>query len=57
MKCCICNKLATGSISPDLDIEGIGFCDEHKDKVMFAYTILMYEGEDAFKNYIKNLKK
>jgi len=33
MKCIKCGKKATKRYSPDLDIKGIGMCDEHKEEV------------------------
>lgn len=33
MKCIVCHKPATCRFSPDLDIQGIAACDEHKEMV------------------------
>lgn len=33
MKCIKCEKPATKRFSPDLDIKGIGTCDEHEDEI------------------------
>lgn len=34
MKCIKCGAEALNRWSPDLDIKGIGFCDEHQEEVM-----------------------
>ena len=33
MKCLACSKDATVRYSPDLDIKGIGACDEHSEMI------------------------
>ena len=55
MKCSICNKQATGRYSPDLDINGIGFCKEHEESVQIAYYLLINEGEESFNKYLRRI--
>lgn len=56
MKCEICGREATFSLSPDLDINGLGVCGEHRQEMKSAYNILVQEGEEAYKKYIEDLK-
>lgn len=50
MSCIKCGKKATKRYSPDLDIEGIGACDEHKEEISFDILIATFEGWDKFEN-------
>ena len=57
MKCSICKNKATGRLSPDLDIGGVPFCEQHKESVRMGFMILRFEGIDAFDKFIANEKK
>ncbi len=59
MTCIKCGKPATKRYSPDLDIKGIGMCDEHKDEIMndILITTLIEDGWKKFeKKYFKPKK-
>lgn len=54
MKCIKCNKKAEFRYSPDLDIKGIGMCEEHKKEIQTDILISNFEGWDYFiKKYLK----
>ena len=57
MKCEMCTQEATHRFSPDLDIDGLGGCDEHKESVQIAYFILLNEGMEAFRSVLKSLQE
>jgi len=57
MKCEICNGEAVYRFSPDVDIEGLGACDKDKESVQMAYIILLNEGLEPFKSFLKSLQK
>ena len=57
MKCELCKKEATHRFSPDLDIDGLGACDIHKESVEIAYFILLNVGLEAFHSFLKSLQK
>ena len=57
MKCVVCDKEATGRISPDMDLQGVGYCDQHQDGVMLAYIALIGDGIETFERMIQKLKK
>lgn len=52
-----CGKDEIGRFSPDLDIHGLGFCADHKDKVEMAYTVLVTSGDEALCNQLLGRKK
>jgi hypothetical protein len=59
MECIKCGKPATKKYSPDLDIKGIGMCDEHEDEVKLDLLVTQFDpkGWDKFeKKYLKNGK-
>jgi len=56
MRCMICDSAATGRLSVDLDIDGLGFCDTHKDDVYTYYLFLCLEGERAANRYKMSCK-
>lgn len=39
--CTVCDKKAVGCYRPDLDMQGLCFCEEHKEQVQFAYVALI----------------
>jgi hypothetical protein len=54
MNCIKCGKKATKRYSPDLDIKGIGMCDEHAEEIQCDIVVAQLEGWDWFeKKYIK----
>ena len=56
MKCIKCGKPATKRYSPDLDIKGIGMCDEHEQEIKMDLLITQFDpkGWDIFeKKYLK----
>ena len=55
MKCIKCGKKATKRYSPDLDIEGIGVCDEHEQEVQLD-IMLVSMGEKDWKYFEKKYK-
>lgn len=57
MKCTICEGEATTRFSPDLDIEGLGACEQHVDALRWALYILLNEGEAAFETYLLAVRK
>jgi hypothetical protein len=57
MKCEICGQEATHRFSPDLDIDGLGGCDKHKESVQMAYYILINVGEKGYKSFLKSLQE
>lgn len=57
MKCEICNEEAVYRFSPDLDIDGLGGCEKHKESVQVAYYILINIGEKEYKSFLKSLQK
>jgi hypothetical protein len=57
MKCEICGETAVMQLSPDLDVDGLGSCEKHKEQVRTAYMILMYLGEKDYNRYLKVLKR
>ena len=58
MQVCIkCGKTATKVYSPDLDVKGIGMCDEHEEEVKVDLLIANFQGWDKFeKKYSKKQK-
>ena len=57
MNCIKCGKTATKVYSPDLDIKGIGMCDEHEEEVKVDLLIANFQGWDKFeKKYSKDKK-
>ncbi len=53
MKCAKCDKEATKRFSPDLDIRGIGACDEHEEIVKVGYLALLQGDEKLAKSLLK----
>ena len=41
-----CENKAIGRLSPDLDIEGLGFCKEHEEQVKYEYYQLISGNKD-----------
>jgi hypothetical protein len=57
MKCVKCGAKATKRYSPDLDIKGIGMCDEHAEEIQMDLLIAQFDkkGWDKFeKKYGKD---
>lgn len=61
MKCVKCGKTATTRFSPDLDIVGIGSCDECLESVQMAYVALLQgataTGENLGEQMVNNWQK
>jgi len=57
MKCEICREEAIGALSPDLDIDGLGFCKKDAEDMRTAYYILIYVGEKAYNRFINDKRK
>lgn len=53
MVCILCDKVASGKITPDLDIKGIPYCDKHRTEIQVALLVL----EDDPKALEKLIKK
>ena len=56
MKCIICSKKAIGRFSPDLDINGIGFCKKHKEQVTLGYMALLQGDKKLADTLLAQLK-
>jgi hypothetical protein len=58
MICIKCGKPATKSYSPDINVEGVGMCNEHSEEIHMDLMICMMEnGWDYFeKKYLKEKK-
>jgi hypothetical protein len=57
MECVKCGTKATKRYSPDLDIKGIGMCDEHAEEIQIDLLITQFDkkGWDKFeKKYGKD---
>ena len=46
--CHKCGKPATGRYSPDTDIAGLAFCDEHKELMAAAFYCLIHNDTKTF---------
>lgn len=57
MNCEICGDAATYRMSPDLDIQGLGSCELHREIMRQAYLILMTMGEDEYQALINEFQK
>jgi len=44
--CNVCGVDAVACLSPDMDVKGLCFCEEHQRKVSTVYMLLM-SGDDA----------
>jgi hypothetical protein len=51
MECVKCGAKATKRYSPDLDIKGIGMCDEHAEEIQMDLLMTQFDkkGWDKFK--------
>ncbi len=59
LTCIKCGALATKRYSPDLDVKGIGMCDEHEEEVMLDLLVTQFDpkGWEKFeKKYLKQKK-
>jgi hypothetical protein len=57
MECVKCGAKATKRYSPDLDIKGIGMCDEHAEEIQMDLLMTQFDkkGWDKFeKKYGKD---
>jgi hypothetical protein len=60
MECIKCGAPATRRYSPDLDINGIGMCDEHEEEIKLDLLIAQFDskGWEKFeKKYSSKTKK
>ena len=46
--CHKCGESATGRYSPDMDIAGLAFCDEHKELMAAAFYCLLQDDMETF---------
>ena len=46
--CHKCGKPATGRYSPDMDIAGLAFCDEHQELMAAAFYCLIKNDTETF---------
>ena len=53
IKCIKCGKKGIGRLSPDLDIDGIGFCEKHKEDVMLGYYALLKGDKETTEIFFK----
>lgn len=56
MKCLICDKDATTTFTPDMDVKGLSTCEEHKLIVHHLYYTLVWLGAKEFKKFLKSVK-
>lgn len=56
MTCVICGKKAKYKFSPDLDIEGIGACKKHLERVKLGYAVLMFGNNEKLAAELLNYK-
>ena len=57
MNCIFCGKEAKYRLSPDLDIKGIGGCEEHKTPLEIAYYMLIVGDEKEFYKIVNSYRK
>ena len=60
MECIRCGNPATKKYSPDLDIKGIGMCDEHEEEITLDLIMTRFDpkGWEKFeKKFKKSCKK
>ncbi len=57
MTCAICDKPATQRWSPDLDIHGMGSCEDHREEVRIVYFMLILGPEKEAKKMLKQFRK
>lgn len=57
IKCIKCGKDGIGRYSPDLDIDGIGFCKEHQEDVMLGYAALISGDKEMAESFFKGEKE
>jgi hypothetical protein len=56
MFCIKCGNAATGAFTPDLDVKGIGYCDDHVEEIRLDLLVAQFDekGWDRFeKKYFK----
>jgi hypothetical protein len=59
MNCIKCGKEATKAYKPDLDVTGIGMCDEHLEEIQLDLLVAQFDskGWEKFeKKYSRNEK-
>ena len=59
MDCIKCGKKATKAYKPDLDVTGIGMCDEHLEEIQLDLLVAQFDpkGWEKFeKKYLKSKK-
>lgn len=59
LTCIKCKAPATKRYSPDLDVKGIGMCDEHEEEIKLDLLITQFDpkGWEKFeKKYLKQKK-
>jgi hypothetical protein len=58
MKCTVCGAPAKGSISPDMDIEGLKYCEDndHRTRVEAAYIALAFGDEEMCRDLLEPRK-
>lgn len=54
MKCVKCGKEATRAYSPDIDIKGLGTCEECKEDVGLAYLMIIQRTPEMVNDYTKD---
>jgi hypothetical protein len=57
MTCIKCGKPATKRYSPDLDVKGIGMCNDHAEEIYMDIMVCMMEGWDKFEKKYLNQNK
>lgn len=54
--CNVCGKDAIACLSPDMDIKGLCYCEEHVNEVRTVYTLIMCGSDDEVERLMKKWK-
>lgn len=54
--CNVCGKDAVACLSPDMDIKGLCFCEEHRDEVNMVYMSIGMIEPKLVKSLMKDWK-
>lgn len=56
MKSELCEKEADYRLSLDLDVQGLGVCEQHREVMRYAYQLLMFMGKKTTWLLLKSLR-
>lgn len=54
--CNVCGKDAIACLSPDMDIKGLCFCEEHREDVYIVYVMIIQGTPEMAEKAMKNWK-